>query len=67
MKYHLMVDPTPCGWAYGFPKPLPEEVVEGKGYDLSIKNDFDLTKWVVEQGYPEKSFQYYRTWVQEVE
>ena len=67
MKYQMMIDPTPAGWAYGFPKPLPEEAVEGTGYDLFIKNDFDLTKWVVEQGYPEESFQNYRRWVQEVE
>ena len=67
MKYHLMVDPTPAGWAYGFPKALPDEAVGGSGYDLFIKNDFDLTKWVVEQGYPEESFQNYRRWVQEVE
>ena len=65
-KYQLMIDPTPGGWVYSFPKPLPEEAVEGKGYDLFIKNDFDLTKWVVEQGYPEESFQYYSTWVEEV-
>lgn len=66
-QYELMIDPTPAGWAYGFPKALPKEGVEGKGYDLFVKPGFDLTKWIVEQGYPEESFQYYRVWPQEVD
>jgi len=61
-----MIDPTPAGYLYGFPKPLPEHAVAGSGYDLFILNSFDLAKWVVEQGYPEESFQYYRTWPEEV-
>lgn len=65
-KYQLMIDPTPAGYLYGFPKPLPEHAVAGSGYDLFILNSFDLAKWVVEQGYPEESFQYYRTWPEEV-
>ena len=65
-KYQLMIDPTPAGWAYGFPKPLPDIAVSGTGYDLFINPAFDLTEWIVKQGYPEESFQYYRTWVQEV-
>ena len=65
-KYELMIDPTPAGWAYGFPKALPKEGVEGKGCDLFVKPGFDLTKWVVEQGYPEENFQYYRLYPQEV-
>jgi len=66
-KYQLMVDPTPAGWAYGFPKALPDEAVlcGGKEYDLYIHPKFDLTKWIVEQGYPEESFQYYRLYPQE--
>ena len=66
-KYQLMIDPTPAGWAYGFPKALPEEAVlcGGKAYDLYINPSFDLAKWVVEQGYPEESFQYYRLYPQE--
>ena len=65
--YTLMIDPTPQGWVYGFPKALPKEAVGGKGADLFIVTSFDLTKWVVEQGYPEEAFQHYRLFVQEVE
>jgi len=66
MSKRLMIDPTPAGWAYGFPKALPEEAVihYGGEWDYGIKDDFNLTKWIVEQGYPEESFQYYRTWVE---
>jgi len=48
---------------------LPEEAVMcgGKAYDLFINPSFDLAKWVVEQGYPEESFQYYRVYPQEAE
>jgi len=67
MKHQLIIDPTPGGWVYGFPKPLPEEAVIGEGKDLAIKPGFDLTKWIVEQGYPEESFQYYRMWIWEKE
>jgi len=66
-EYSLMIDPTPQGWAYGFPKTLPKEAVGGTGHDLFILTSFDLTKWVVEQGYPEENFQHYRLFVQEVE
>ena len=62
-----MIDPTPQGWAYGFPKALPREAIGGSGADLFILTSFNLTEWVVEQGYPEESFQYYRVFVQEVE
>jgi hypothetical protein len=65
-KYQLMIDPTPAGWAYGFPRALPEEAVMGKGSDLWIKTDFDLTKWVCSFGYPKESFQYWRVYPQEV-
>ena len=34
-----MIDP-PSGWKYGFPKVLPEDVVDTK-------------KWLVENGYPQ--------------
>jgi len=66
-KYRLMVDPTPCGWAYGFPRALPEEAVGGTGYDLWVKGDFDLAEWVCSFGYPEESFQYVRFYPQEVQ
>lgn len=64
-----MIDPTPVGWAYGFPKALPDEAVMcgGKAYDLYVHPKFDLIKWVVEQGYPEENFQYYRLYPQEVD
>ena len=65
-KKRLIIDPTPAGWAYGFPKALPEDAVihYGGEWDYGIKKDFDLAKWVVEQGYPEEQFQYYKTWVE---
>lgn len=68
MSYKLMVDPTPRGWAYGFPKALPEEAVlcGGKEYDLYINPQFDLETWVAEQGYPKESFQYYSSYPQEI-
>jgi|SRR5210317_1099963 len=68
VKYQLMVDPTPAGWAYGFPKALPEEAVlcGGKEYDLYVNPKFDLSKWIVEQGYPEESLGYYRLYPQEI-
>lgn len=68
-KYQLMIDPTPGGWAYGFPKALPDDAVMcgGKAYDLYVNPSFNLGKWVVEEnGYPEESFQYYRLYPQEV-
>jgi len=65
-KYELMFDPTPRGWVYGFPRPVPQEAVMGKGSDLWIKTDFDLTKWVTSFGYPAESFQYWKTWPQEI-
>ena len=65
-KYQLMIDPTPAGWAYGFPRALPEEAVGGTGYDLWVKNDFDLAEWVCSFGYPEKSFEMVRMYPQEI-
>ena len=67
-KYELMIDPTPAGWAYGFPKALPEEAVlcGGKAYDLFLSSQFNLEKWIGEQGYPLESFQYYRLYPQEI-
>jgi hypothetical protein len=68
MKYKLMIDPTPRGWAYGFPKALPDEAVlcGGKEYDLYVNPKFDLSKWIVEEGYPEESLGYYRLYPQEI-
>ena len=48
----VMIDP-PRGWAYGFPKELPEDVQ-------------DLRQWLVDQGYPESqvdwAMKYCRYW-----
>ena len=67
-KYELMIDPTPAGWAYGFPKALPEEAVMcgGKEYDLYVNPNFDLLKWIVEEGYPEESLWHYRLYPREI-
>ena len=65
-KYQLMIDPSPMGWAYGFPRPVPEEAVMGKGSDLWVRIDFDLGKWVSSYGYPEECFQYYRLYPLEI-
>lgn len=51
----LIIDP-PSGWKYGFPKPIPEEIIyEGSG----------LEDWLIEQGYPESEIhlaKYSRYW-----
>ena len=39
---------------------------QNKEYDLYINPQFDLTKWIVEEGYPEESFQYYRLYPEEI-
>ena len=65
-QYELMIDPTPRGWMYGFPKALPEEAVGGKGADLFVLTSFDLEKWLVEEGYPAEFIGYWRLWPQEL-
>ena len=42
----LMIDP-PSGWQYGFPKPVHEEF-------HTLGEDFDLGRWLISEGYPEK-------------
>lgn len=66
MTKRLMIDPTPAGWKYGFPKALPEEAVVHYGgeWDYGIKDDFNLKEWVAEQGYPKSEFKFYKTWVE---
>jgi len=53
-----MFDP-PEGWRYGFPKPVHEEF-------HTLGNDFDLARWLVSEGYPEKdidlALKYSRYW-----
>ena len=66
-KYVLMIDPTPGGWVYGFPKALPQHAVGGSGTDLFVLESFNLTMWVTAHGYPKKQFQHYRLFVQEVD
>jgi hypothetical protein len=59
----LMIDP-PEGWRYGFPKPVHEEF-------HTLGDDFDLGKWLLDQGYPEKDIElalkYSRYWESEIE
>lgn len=43
----LMIDP-PSGWHFGFPKKLPNNWKE---------KDFDLSKWLVEEGYPKEDLE----------
>jgi hypothetical protein len=42
----LMIDP-PEGWRYGFPKPVHPEF-------HTLGADFDLARWLISEGYPEK-------------
>ena len=56
------VDP-PSGWMYGFPKCFPYPRPEG----------FDVLKWIIEQGYPQKEVDKFgdnficRHWIDDVE
>jgi hypothetical protein len=43
-----MIDP-PSGWKYGFPKPIPTNVVNVK-------------EWLVENGYPKSEIDRYGDW-----
>ncbi len=44
----MIIDP-PGGWKYGFPKPIPDEVIdEGK-----------TIEWLVENGYPKSEIDSY--------
>jgi hypothetical protein len=56
MKKVTIYDP-PSGWKYGFPKPIPEPVQNGKK---------DFKQWILDQGYPEKdidlALKYGRYW-----
>jgi len=51
-----IIDPTPQGWMYGFPKEIPDDVQ-------------DIIGWLMEQGYPETLAMYckYKTWYVEDE
>ena len=65
-KYELMIDPTPRGWMYGFPKALPESAIHGKGSDLFVRKNFDLIEWLVNEGYPEELIGYWKLYPQEI-
>ena len=67
-ELELVVDPTPKGWLYGFPKAVPEGVWYMDGNVPRFKEkEFNINDWMVEQGYPEKLLEYnaLRMWVQE--
>ena len=58
-----MCDPVD-GWRYGFPKPVHEEY-------HTLGEDFDLKRWLVEEGYPEQltkvGWFYCRFWEKDIE
>ena len=55
MNRILMIDP-PSGNKYGFPKAIPESgtIYYGSKYDYGLRDDFNLLKWLVSKGYPQK-------------
>ena len=46
----MMIDPTPSGWKYGFPKPYTftpsHPNLPGEEYEREFK------EWLVDEGYP---------------
>lgn len=60
MREFMIIDP-PSGWQYGFPRPLPSGWKEP---------NFDLKKWFLENGYPEKdidlALKHSRYWPQQI-
>ena len=54
LKRRRIVDPSPEGWRYGFPKECPEDVK-------------DLGEWAVANGYPRQHLEYaiFRQWYME--
>lgn len=57
MKKITIYDP-PSGWKYGFPKKVPESVLNGK--------NGEFRQWLLDEGYPEKdidfALKYGRQW-----
>ena len=55
MNRRLIINP-PSGSKYGFPKAIPESgtIYYGSEYDYGVQKDFDLIKWLVKEGYPQK-------------
>lgn len=60
----LVYDP-PKGWAYGFPKEVPEEVLN------TPKGSGAFRQWILDEGYPEEdvdfAMKYGRSWYEETE
>jgi len=58
----LIIDP-PEGWRYGFPKPIPNEMV--------IANEEIFSKWLTDNGYPAdrlfEALRYSRYWEKDLE
>ena len=54
LKMYRMVDPSPEGYLYGFPKRCPDDVT-------------NLGEWAVANGYPRRHLAYavFRTWQME--
>jgi hypothetical protein len=54
----------PSGWQYGFPKQMPDDFRDPDA-------DFDLTRWLIDEGYPEKdvalALRSSRYWEMEIE
>jgi len=55
MNRRLIVDP-PNGNKYGFPKAVPIKgtIYYGSKWDYGVQKEFDLMKWLVKEGYPQK-------------
>lgn len=59
MKKVRFIDP-PTGWAYGFPKAIPEDISD---------HGEELFDWMISEGYPEKDrnlLNHCRFWIEEV-
>jgi len=51
----LWIEPTPLGWAYGFPRLVPDDAWYMDGKEPRFREDqFDVNEWMVQQGYPRK-------------
>lgn len=63
-----MIDVSPRGYMYGFPKELPQTAWKLKGSRPIFNKDFDVDNWLVKNGYPRSSLESkaIRTWVDNV-
>ncbi len=55
----IYIDPSPAGWAYGFPKPLPPDLAEQLIRNEEGANE-RLFSFLKEEGYPCKGSFIYR-------